>query len=96
MQFGKLVEFFEFNNKIFAIIKKFKLIDHEEKIFFEFNRRFRDHLYKDLFLKFYRIVDIKQGSLEVVDCNDIILRCLLILNNKLAFVTELKYEFEHD
>ena len=76
LQFGESVEFFKFNIKIFAIIKKFKLIDHEEKIFFEFNRRFRDHLYKDLFLKFYRIVDIKQCSMEVVDCNDFILRCL--------------------
>jgi hypothetical protein len=50
---------------------------------------------KKYFFHFFKAIKYSNNN-DIIECESILNRCIIIENKKDIFLTELKYEFEHD
>ena len=90
------MEFLEHGKKIYAIIKRIHLLVLHKIDFVNFLHPLTKFLNVEFFIKFYKIIDKTHESIDIVDMQQIKLRCIKNEKMKHSFLTELAYEFEHD
>lgn len=91
--FGDIEYFLEVDNKIFAMINKHKIVNNLNVL--PISSGFFYEIAKNNFYKYYNIIEYT-NTLDLIDINCILNRCIIIDNKKNIFITELTYEFEHD
>ena len=93
--YANILEFIEFKNKLYALIKKFKINPNWE-ILPPISGDLSKLDFKDQFKKFYVWVKEDDFFTTLINCEDIVCKCLFIKTEKYSFVTKLVYDFEHD
>lgn len=97
IKYGQINYFLEYNGHLYAAIQVLKIKDCIRHILPSSTGYIYETIKDYLFEKYYKIIDHeleKELALINVDC--IQNRCLLITSPEFTFITELKYEFEHD
>ncbi len=92
INYGDIEYFLEINNNFYAFITKHTLID-DYKI--PESSGFFYNMVKKYFSYFFKVISYS-NDFDIIECKTILNRCIIIENKKEIFLTELKYEFEHD
>ena len=94
--YANILDFIEFEGNFYALINKYKINSNWEDILPKTSGDLSKLNFKHFFNKFY--VWIKQDDffMTIIDCKNIICKCLIIKTEKFTFLTKLIYDFEHD
>ena len=94
-KFGDIQKFFSIKGVMYAIIKTYPVIN-DVNILPKTSIQLNSLVPPSLFLRFYNQINSNNFHFLIIECNQIVHRCLYIHNNKQSFFSELVYEVEHD
>ena len=92
LKYADIEYFLEIDNKYYAFITRQTLINNY--ILPESTGFFYD-MAKKYFSYFFKAIRYS-NNIDIIECESILNRCIIIENKDDIFLTELKYEFEHD
>jgi hypothetical protein len=92
LKYADIEYFLEIDNKYYAFITRHTLINNY--ILPESTGFFYD-MAKKYFSYFFKAIRYS-NNIDIIECESILNRCIIIENKDDIFLTELKYEFEHD
>ena len=92
-KYAFIIEFYKQKNEIFALVDVISMSDFNLPTS---DGYFYDKITNGLFEKFYNFVDTKILKRDLIKCDNIELKCIIVKNKISELITEIKYEFEHD
>jgi hypothetical protein len=92
IKYADIEYFLEINNKFYALINIHNVITNS--VLPESTGYFYD-IVRKYFSNFFKVIQFS-SDYEVIDCECILNKCIIINSTNDIFLTELKYEFEHD
>jgi hypothetical protein len=92
-KYAFIIEFYKQKNEFFALVDVISMSDLNLPTS---DGYFYDKITNGLFEKFYNFVDTKILKRDLIKCDNIELKCIIVKNKISELITEIKYEFEHD
>lgn len=93
-KFGEILEFFEINKKIYAHVNIFKIcksnLPLSNSYFYNIIKN------KGLFDRYYTRINTSDIKTDIILCENIRHKCIVVKSTYGEYCTEVKYEFEHD
>jgi hypothetical protein len=95
-KYGEILEFYEIENEIYALINVFKRCKMNLPV--SYTSFLYDILKKQgLLERFFCCVNTSDVSLDIILCRNISHKCIVVKNsNHDEYITDVKYEYEHD
>ena len=93
IKYANIEYFLEINNKFYALINLHNVVD-VDSVLPESTGYFYDIVCK-YFPNFFKVIKFS-NEYEIIDCECILNKCIIINSTNNIFLTELQYEYEHD
>jgi hypothetical protein len=93
--FGEIIEFLELNNKFYCLVSPFQIANKFIDYLPQSDCYFSELSQKDLFERFFYIFEYST-KIILINCDNILNKCIVVKNENLKFITRIMYEFEHD
>lgn len=87
--YGQILEFFQIDKSFFCFVSKFNVLD-SSAILPKINSYFCEVSCNILFDRFFKLIEISDEIL-LVNCNNILHRCIFVNNGNLNFITKVAY-----
>ena len=95
-KYGEILEFYEIENEVYAVINVFKkckmnLPVYHSSFLYEILKK------NGLIERFFCCINRKDITLDIILCKNISNKCIVVKNSHHnEYITEVKYEYEHD
>ena len=95
--FGQIQYFIQHSLNYYAYIIRLRTKNDLSSVLPGSSGIFNEFIHSGLMEKFYKLVIKTPDHLyDLINCNAIQKRCMIIPNEKYDFITEISYEYEHD